>query len=199
MNIACQQQHIVIVPEPATTLSIKSIPTMRVSSDCLLLSLFGLASIMDRSSAMPPIRPPLLVVSSVMRGGATVDDTFSSPSDTAPATQKIEKKKTSKKVSSKASAAAQEHVTKEIKSTSPNYRIQRELKAFLADPPSNLQVKVGKNIRVWIIDMTGAKGTIYEGERFRLRVAFPPQYPTVPPSVYFLPPNIPVHERELSE
>lgn len=42
--------------------------------------------------------------------------------------------------------------------------------------------------------MKGAVGTIYEGETFRLRISFPAQYPTVPPSVYFLPPNIPVHE-----
>ena len=30
-------------------------------------------------------------------------------------------------------------------------------------------VKVGKNIRVWIIIMKGAKNTIYEGETYRLR------------------------------
>lgn len=83
---------------------------------------------------------------------------------------------------------------KEIKSTSPNYRIQRELKAFLAEPPTNLSVKVGKNLRVWIVTMKGAANTIYEGETFKLRIAFPAQYPQVPPSVYFLPPNIPVHE-----
>lgn len=92
------------------------------------------------------------------------------------------------------SSQATEHLRKEIKHTSPNYRIQRELKAFLADPPPNLQVKVGKNLRVWIVTMTGGPNTIYQGETFQLRIAFPAQYPTVPPSVYFLPPNIPVHE-----
>ena len=81
-----------------------------------------------------------------------------------------------------------------MKSTSPNYRIQRELKAFIKDPPPNLTVQVGKNLRIWIVTMKGAVGTIYEGETFRLRISFPAQYPTVPPSVYFLPPNIPVHE-----
>jgi ubiquitin-conjugating enzyme E2 W len=83
---------------------------------------------------------------------------------------------------------------KPLKSNSPNYRIQRELKSFIQEPPDNLSVKVGKNIRVWIVTMKGAANTIYEGESFMLRISFPKDYPTVPPSVYFLPPNIPLHE-----
>jgi ubiquitin-conjugating enzyme E2 W len=106
----------------------------------------------------------------------------------------IPKKKTSS-TKGGSSSSANAWVTKEMKTSSPNYRIQRELKAFLADPPPNLRVKVsGKNIRVWIVTVEGAKNTIYEGETFKLRIAFPAQYPQVPPSVYFLPPNIPVHE-----
>lgn len=42
------------------------------------------------------------------------------------------------------------------------------------------------SIRVWIITINGAEGTIYAGEKFRLRVAFPEDYPTKPPAVYFL-------------
>ena len=91
------------------------------------------------------------------------------------------------------SKAARAHVTKDIKSTSPNYRIQRELKAFLKDPPPGLSVAVGKNLRVWIVTIEGPG--IYKGETFRLRISFPPQYPTVPPSVYFLPPHLPVYVR----
>ena len=41
--------------------------------------------------------------------------------------------------------------------------------------------------------MTGAKNTLYEGEKYRLCVQFPTDYPTLPPSVYFLQPN-PRHE-----
>ena len=93
-----------------------------------------------------------------------------------------------------ASAKAKVHLDKPLKSNSPNYRIQRELKAFIQEPPDNLMVKVGKNMRVWIVTMKGATGTVYEGETFLLRIAFPAAYPTVPPSVYFLPPNIPIHE-----
>ncbi|GKZ00926.1 hypothetical protein MPSEU_001044100 [Mayamaea pseudoterrestris] len=92
------------------------------------------------------------------------------------------------------SAGAKQHLLTDIKSSSPNYRIQRELKQFIQDPPPNLTVRVGKNIRIWIVTIVGAKGSIYEGETFQLRIQFPPQYPTVPPSVYFLPPHIPLHE-----
>ena len=41
--------------------------------------------------------------------------------------------------------------------------------------------------------MKGAANTVYEGETYKLRVAFPKAYPTVPPSVYFLSPP-PLHE-----
>lgn len=96
-----------------------------------------------------------------------------------------------KKKPKKASAATTKHLTDKISTTNPNYRIQKELKAFIKDPPPGLTVKVGKNIRVWIVTMEGAKNTIYEGEVWKLRISFPTQYPTMPPSVYFLPPNIP--------
>jgi ubiquitin-conjugating enzyme E2 W len=90
-------------------------------------------------------------------------------------------------------ATPQHHLTTKWSTTSPNYRIQRELKEFLRDPPPNLSVQVGKNIRIWIVTLQGVG--IYQGETFCLRIQFPPQYPMVPPSVYFLPkPQMPVHE-----
>jgi len=85
------------------------------------------------------------------------------------------------------------HLAKDLKASSPNYRIQRELKAFLSSPPENCKVSVGKNIRVWIVTLTGAKGSVFEGEKYRLRISFPPTYPAAPPSVYFLKPT-PRHE-----
>jgi len=94
----------------------------------------------------------------------------------------------------KVSAAAQKHLSSSIKSTNPNYRIQKELKAFLKSPPENLSVQVGSNIRLWIVTMKGSKSSIYEGEVFKLRIEFPKEYPTVPPSVYFLQKFIPLHE-----
>lgn len=94
-------------------------------------------------------------------------------------------------VSKKPTATTAKHLNQKLTSKNPNYRIQKELKAFIKDPPPNLSVKVGKNIRIWIVTMAGAENSIYEGDVFKLRISFPPTYPTMPPSVYFLPPNIP--------
>jgi ubiquitin-conjugating enzyme E2 W len=49
-------------------------------------------------------------------------------------------------------------------------------------------VSVGSNIRVWIVTLTGADGTLYAGEKYKLKMIFPKDYPTKPPSVYFLKP-----------
>jgi len=103
------------------------------------------------------------------------------------------KKKAAARKAQKNNGQAQSHLSKDLKTSNPNYRIQRELKEFMRAPPPNLSVKVGKNIRVWIITMEGTKGSLYEGEKYRLRVQFPANYPTEPPSVYFLQPT-PRHE-----
>jgi len=116
------------------------------------------------------------------------EDTCGAESKTKASSPAKPKPKKSKK--SKLSEAAREHLSKSIKSTNPNYRIQRELKEFLRDPPPGLRVQIGKNLRVWIVDVKGPG--IYEGEKFKLRISFPAQYPTVPPSVYFMKPNLPV-------
>lgn len=113
--------------------------------------------------------------------------------------EEIQEKKTKSKASKKngskkPSAATKKHLASSIKSTNPNYRIQRELKEFIKSPPPNLSVQVGSNLRMWIVTMVGANNTIYEGEIFKLRVNFPAQYPTVPPSVYFIKGHIPTHE-----
>jgi ubiquitin-conjugating enzyme E2 W len=105
--------------------------------------------------------------------------------------EKTAKKPTKKKT---ASVATKKHLATNIKSSNPNYRIQKELKAFLKSPPENLSVQVGSNIRLWVVTIVGAKDTIYEGEIFKLRIEFPSAYPTVPPSVYFLKKFLPVHE-----
>ena len=127
---------------------------------------------------------------------STTDDGSSSKTASKKQTASTKKKKAAAAAAATAasSSKASEWEKKEIKTTSPNYRIQRELKAFLNDPPPNLSVKVGKNLRVWIVTMHGAAGSIYEGETFKLRIAFPATYPQMPPSVYFLPPHIPLHE-----
>uniref|UniRef100_A0AAY5EXN7 N-terminal E2 ubiquitin-conjugating enzyme n=1 Tax=Electrophorus electricus TaxID=8005 RepID=A0AAY5EXN7_ELEEL len=45
----------------------------------------------------------------------------------------------------------------------------------------------------WIIDMEGASGTIYEGERFQLLFKFSSRYPFDSPQVMFTGENIPIH------
>jgi len=93
-----------------------------------------------------------------------------------------------------ADAASKKFLSNSLKSSNPNYRIQRELKEFLSPPPPGLSVKIsGKNVRLWIVTLDMPSNTIYAGETYRLRIKFPPDYPTSPPSVYFLPPT-PRHE-----
>ncbi|CAM9764823.1 unnamed protein product [Phaeothamnion confervicola] len=93
-----------------------------------------------------------------------------------------------------ASSTSQAHLDAAYRPGNVNYRIQKELRDFMANPPDNCRVSIGKNIRVWIITIRGADGTVYAGEKFRLRVAFPAEYPSKPPSVYFLQePRPPLH------
>ena len=96
---------------------------------------------------------------------------------------------------SKPDAASQKFLSNNLKSSNPNYRIQRELKEFIKSPPPGLSVKIsGKNVRLWIVTLTMPENTtIYAGEKYKLRIQFPNDYPTSPPSVYFLPPT-PRHE-----
>lgn len=124
--------------------------------------------------------------------GTSEKDGATTPTTTT--TKNSSKKKSRQNKKKKVSAAAQKHLSSNIKSTNPNYRIQKELKAFLKSPPDNLSVSVGSNIRLWIVTIKGAKGSIYDGETFKLRIEFPKEYPTVPPSVYFLQKFIPLHE-----
>jgi ubiquitin-conjugating enzyme E2 W len=71
-------------------------------------------------------------------------------------------------------------------------RIQKELQEFMARPPSHCKVEVGSNIRQWVVTITGAEGTIYAGESYKLQFKFPKDYPSKPPVVYFLKP-VPRH------
>lgn len=83
----------------------------------------------------------------------------------------------------------QEHLEKSFTKGDSNARIQKELRSFLANPPDNCKLIVGSNMRNWVVQITGADGTIYAGEKYKLRILFPKEYPTKPPSVYFLKPT----------
>lgn len=127
---------------------------------------------------------------------STSSDTESTKDDAT--TELVEKAVTSiPKAESKTQrpdAASKKFLSNNIKSSNPNYRIQRELKEFLKSPPPGLSVKIsGKNVRLWVITLSMPENTVYAGETYKLRVQFPNDYPTSPPSVYFLPPT-PRHE-----
>jgi ubiquitin-protein ligase len=69
----------------------------------------------------------------------------------------------------------------------------QEIQSFLKDPPTNLALTVDpNNVRSWVVTMTGAEGTVYAGEQYKLQLTFPKDYPSKPPSAYFLKP-IPKH------
>jgi len=135
------------------------------------------------TSSKPPTSAPKAAISSKRKRSSSSSSSKPSKTSTTRTTK-----------TTKTSQAMQKHVDAKLTNKHANYRIQRELKEFLKSPPSNLQVKVGSNIRVWIVTMKGASGTIYEGETFKLRISFPKDYPVMPPSVYFLPPHLPQHE-----
>ncbi|KAL9186005.1 hypothetical protein ACHAXT_005243 [Thalassiosira profunda] len=126
--------------------------------------------------------------------GATASDTDEADATTSkeePAATTAPPKKQKPK---RPDAASQKFLANKIKSSNPNYRIQRELKEFLSAPPPGLSVKIsGKNVRLWVVTLAMPDNTIYAGETYKLRVQFPNDYPTSPPSVYFLPPT-PRHE-----
>jgi len=123
---------------------------------------------------------------------ATSDDDEQQPikEEEAP----VVKKKTPTTKPKRPDVASQKFLSNNLKSSNPNYRIQRELKEFIKSPPPGLSVKIsGKNVRLWIITLTMPENTIYANEVYKLRVQFPNDYPTSPPSVYFLSPT-PRHE-----
>ncbi|XP_045558804.1 probable ubiquitin-conjugating enzyme E2 W-B isoform X1 [Salmo salar] len=75
-------------------------------------------------------------------------------------------------------------------------RLQKELMALQNDPPPGMTLNeksVQNTITQWIVDMEGATGTLYEGEKFQLLFKFSGRYPFDSPQVMFMGENIPVH------
>ncbi|KAL8230814.1 hypothetical protein R6Q57_000592 [Mikania cordata] len=71
-------------------------------------------------------------------------------------------------------------------------RLQKELMEWQANPPSGFKHKVTDNLQRWVIEVTGAQGTLYANETFQLQVDFPEHYPMEAPQVIFVPPA-PLH------
>ncbi|KAK2139774.1 hypothetical protein LSH36_1623g00007 [Paralvinella palmiformis] len=75
-------------------------------------------------------------------------------------------------------------------------RLQKELQALVNDPPVGIKVdadQIGQNLSEWLVNVDGAPGSIYNGEKFQLQFKFGSRYPFESPQVVFVGPNIPVH------
>ncbi|KAJ7529698.1 hypothetical protein O6H91_15G062500 [Diphasiastrum complanatum] len=66
------------------------------------------------------------------------------------------------------------------------HRLQKELAEWQANPPTGFKHKATDDIQLWIIEVTGAPGTLYENEQYYLQVDFPEQYPMEAPQVIFV-------------
>ncbi|KAL0270432.1 UNVERIFIED_CONTAM: hypothetical protein PYX00_007842 [Menopon gallinae] len=75
-------------------------------------------------------------------------------------------------------------------------RLQKELMLLIKEPPPGVTVDssaASQNLMQWTIQMDGAPGTLYEGEKFELLFKFSAKYPFDSPEVTFQGPNIPIH------
>ncbi|XP_053212007.1 ubiquitin-conjugating enzyme E2 W-like isoform X2 [Panonychus citri] len=75
-------------------------------------------------------------------------------------------------------------------------RLQRELKSIQTEPPPGVSINqnsIGSSLTQWTVDMEGASGTLYEGEKFQLQFKFSSKYPFDSPEVTFIGSNIPIH------
>ncbi|KAL4127302.1 hypothetical protein QTP88_011478 [Uroleucon formosanum] len=75
-------------------------------------------------------------------------------------------------------------------------RLLREFQLFVRNPPQGMFVDVDqieKNLKLWIVNMKGTEGTLYDGEQFQLQFKFDTKYPFESPEVTFVGQNIPVH------
>jgi len=64
-------------------------------------------------------------------------------------------------------------------------RLQKELIAIQSSGSFEVEL-VNDNIFEWYVTIEGAKGSFYEGEKFKLRFGFDEKYPTEPPEVTFV-------------
>lgn len=67
---------------------------------------------------------------------------------------------------------------------------------MIKDPPVGVHVNaenISQNLSEWVVDLSGAPGTLYEGETFKLQFKFGTRYPFDSPEVVFIGSNIPVH------
>jgi ubiquitin-conjugating enzyme E2 W len=72
-------------------------------------------------------------------------------------------------------------------------RVAKELEKFQQAPVPGLEVAPNaEDSNEWFVQVTGAEGTLYQGEQYTLRVRFNSSYPMEAPEVVFLTPA-PMH------
>ncbi|XP_054809227.1 probable ubiquitin-conjugating enzyme E2 16 isoform X2 [Prosopis cineraria] len=71
-------------------------------------------------------------------------------------------------------------------------RLQKELVEWQVNPPTGFKHRVTDNLQRWVVEVTGAPGTLYANETYQLQVDFPEHYPMEAPQVIFLHPA-PLH------
>ncbi|KAL0491222.1 ubiquitin conjugating enzyme E2 [Acrasis kona] len=76
-------------------------------------------------------------------------------------------------------------------------RLQKELQKIQSTPIEGITVGDVSNLQKWVVQLDGAKGTLYEGEHFTLQFCFPNNYPLESPEVIFIG-NVPIHEHVYS-
>ncbi|KRY01882.1 Ubiquitin-conjugating enzyme E2 W [Trichinella pseudospiralis] len=73
-------------------------------------------------------------------------------------------------------------------------RLQKEISQMRSSPTPGISMTEDQdNMNRWIVEMDGAPGTLYAGEKFKLQFIFGDNYPFSSPQVVFIGPNIPVH------
>lgn len=75
-------------------------------------------------------------------------------------------------------------------------RLRKELTNLIKDPPEGIVVdpdKISQNITEWTVDVKGAEGTLYAGEKFTLQFKFGSKYPFDSPQVMFVGKHVPEH------
>ena len=77
-------------------------------------------------------------------------------------------------------------------------RVAKEIASFHDDPLEGIQLEESESLEEVFVWISGAEGTIYDGEQFRLRFRFPPQYPIESPEVMFVRPDVPEHSHVYS-
>jgi len=74
-------------------------------------------------------------------------------------------------------------------------RLQKEMTQLVNEPPPGVRLssETSSSLKLWLVEIDGASGTLYEGEHFQLQFTFTDQYPFSSPEVVFIGQNVPVH------